>query len=334
MRALRLVRTVTLHAPVALALVMLALAGCCGGTTTRAPSDGFDVIDVGPADGGPPDARAGTGRVGERPYRYYVPRHYDPTRPTPLLILLHGYGASGAAQDFYFDFKRLAEQRGFLYAYPDGLRDARGRRFWNAIPLPGEAGAALPDDVAYLTAIIDDLGARYNVDARRVYLVGHSNGAFLAYRYACEQPRRIAAIAGLAGAMLTDASQCSPSAPVAILHIHGDADTRIAYSGGVMRRVPYVGGCGKPDYPVPYLGAVDSVARWAGLNGCGPLEPTGTTLDLDPSLPDEETTVSRHDACAGGAAELWTIRGAGHLPGVGSVWASTIYDWLSAHARP
>ena len=320
------------------ALAILALVGCAGcGTATKAPTDAFDVIDVAPPDSGSadlPDALTGTGLVGQRPYRFRVPRRYDPARPAPLVILLHGYGASGSAQDFYFGFKQLAERRGFLYAYPDGARDAGGRRFWNAIPLLGDAGASLPDDVAYITAIIDDMSMRFNVDARRVYLVGHSNGAFLAYRYACEHPARIAAIAVLAGAMLTDASVCSPSAHVAILHIHGDADARIAYSGGTMRRVPYLGSSGKTGRGVSYLGAVGSVARWAGFNGCGPLESTGAMLDLDPSVPGAETSVSRHNACAGGAAELWTMRGAGHLPGVGSEWANTIYDWLMAHPRP
>jgi len=316
------------------ALAILALAGCAG---VGMATDAFDVIDVAPADSerpDAPDALTETGLVGERPYRFRVPRRYDPTRPAPLVILLHGYGASGAAQDFYFGFGRLAERRGFLYAYPDGTRDASGLRFWNAIPGLGAAGASLPDDVAYLTAIIDDMSARFNVDARRVYLVGHSNGAFMAYRYACEHPARIAAIAGLAGAMLTDPSVCSPAAGVSILHIHGDADTGISYSGGTMRRVPYLGGCGRPSRPVPYLGAVESVARWAGFNGCGPLEPTATALDLDSSLPDAETSVSRHNACAGGAAELWTIHAAGHLPAVAPEWASTVYDWLLAHARP
>lgn len=50
------------------------------------------------------------------------------------------------------------------------------------------------------------MSTRFNVNARCVYLVGHSNGAFMAYGYACEHTVRVAAIAGLAGAMLTDAS--------------------------------------------------------------------------------------------------------------------------------
>jgi polyhydroxybutyrate depolymerase len=325
---------------VALALAIFALAGCVGGgTATEAPvpTDVFDVVDIAPADSrrpDPPDSFTDTGLVGQRPYRFRVPRIYDRARPAPLVILLHGYGVSGWAQDLYFGFGQLAERRGFLYAYPDGVRDAKGLRFWNAFPSLAAAGVSLPDDVGYITAIIDDMSARFNVDAHRVYLVGHSNGAFLAYRYACEHPTRIAAIAGLAGAMLADASPCSPSARVAILHIHGDADARISYSGGTIRGIPYLGDSGGTLPGVPYLGAVDSVARWAGINGCGPFEPTEAVLDLESSRPGAETSVSRHNACAGGAAELWTIHGAGHIPVLGPEWATTVYGWLTAHTRP
>jgi len=89
----------------ALALASLALVGCAGcGTVTQAPTDTFDVVDVAPAASGKPDAPdalSGAGLVGQRPYRFRVPRGYDPARSTPLVILLHGYGASGAAQAGY-----------------------------------------------------------------------------------------------------------------------------------------------------------------------------------------------------------------------------------------
>jgi polyhydroxybutyrate depolymerase len=301
-----------------LVLAILVLAGCAGdGAVTNASV-----------------ASTGTSLVDQRPYRFHVPRSYDRTRPAALVIVLHGYAMNGALQDFYFGFKRLSERRGFLVAYPDGERGPLGLRFWNGIPLQDDTEASLPHDVAYITAIIDDMSARYKVDARRVYLVGHSNGGFMAYRYACERPTRVAAIAVVAGAMPADASTCSPSARVAILHIHGDGDLAIAYSGGTMRRVPYFRRSDGTSQAVTYLGAVESVARWAAINGCGPLQPARMALDLDRTLPDEETWVWRHDDCAGGAAELWSIRGGGHAPALALDWANTVYDWLIAHVRP
>ena len=63
---------------------------------------------------------------GDRPVTVHVPPGYDPGRPAPLLILLHGFGSTGADQDAYFDLGRVAEQRGYLYAYPDGSPDGSG----------------------------------------------------------------------------------------------------------------------------------------------------------------------------------------------------------------
>lgn len=301
----------------------LAVFGC-----TRTPPP--DAADAGAsdvlADDAPADVPASdAGLVGVRPYRKRIPRSYDSSRPTPLVILLHGYGASGMAQDLYFRLGALAEERGFLYAYPDGTVDASGRRFWNATDACCDFAHSGVDDVAYITAIIDDMSARYNVDERRIYLVGHSNGGFMSHRMACELSTRVAAIVSLAGANWLDSSRCKPSSPVAVLQIHGDADTIIAYDGGTT--ASFGGG--------PYPGARATVAGWAMRNGCGSaLESTGMMLDLVPDIPGAETRVEAHRDCRAGAAELWTIQGGGHVPGLQPSFAATIYDWLSAHPRP
>ncbi len=300
--------------------VALALAGCTSPVSPIDASTNADATDDVVALPDVVDAVTDAGLFAARPYRSRVPRVYDPAHAAPLVVLLHGYSAGGGAQDLYFGLGQLSEQRGFLYAYPDGTFDADGRRFWNAFPTSVDGGVSTPDDVAYIMSIIDDMSARYNVDPRRVFLVGHSNGAFMAYRLACERSTRIAAIVGLAGAMLTDPALCTPTMPVAILHVHGDADTTIPYVGGTVRGVAY-------------LGAVESLARWATFNRCGPLVSTGMMLDLEATIPGAETTVRRHDGGAAGAAELWTMAGAQHLPGLGPTWANTIYTWLAAHPR-
>ena len=62
----------------------------------------------------------------------HVPQSYDPDKRMPLVVLLHGYGGSGGIQEAYFRLAPLAEELGFLYAYPDGEVDLDGNRFWNA----------------------------------------------------------------------------------------------------------------------------------------------------------------------------------------------------------
>ncbi|MBI5518368.1 MAG: hypothetical protein HY909_31645 [Deltaproteobacteria bacterium] len=298
-----------------------ALLLCLGACSEDNATPDATVRDTGGDTPGAPDANHGDapGPFG-RPYQLRVPDDHDPRRPSPLVVLLHGYSVSGALQDLYFGLGRLASGRGFLLALPDGTPDSARRLHWNAAPTCCNPIAGEPDDVAYLTAVMDDVARRYAVDPRRVFLVGHSNGAFMALQLACERSARIAAVVSLAGAAWAEPGWCAPSAPVAVLQVHGDADTTIPYMGGER-------------LGLRYLGAEETVARWARYNGCGSLEDTGQRLDLDLSLPGAETRVGRHGGCGRGAAELWTIAGGVHLPALAPTWAETIYQWLQVHPR-
>jgi polyhydroxybutyrate depolymerase len=284
----------------------------------RAPSATMDLGRA-PSDLAGPES----GLTLSRPYHFYVPPGYNQDVPAPLVILLHGYSANGDEQELYFQLKPVADAQTFLYAYPDGTVDFLGNHFWNADDACCDIGHTGVDDVAYINAIIDDVQSKYNVDPKRIFLTGHSNGGFLSHRMACDAPR-VAAIASLAGAVWKDATKCNPSGKIAVLEIHGDADTVILYNGGA--------NAGLAMYP----SAPDTVATWATNNGCtGQLADTGTPLDLDASLPGAETTVARYSGCpAHGDVELWTIKGGGHLPILQPTWGATIYGFLAAHPKP
>lgn len=184
------------------------------------------------------------------------------------------------------------------------------------------------DDVAYIAAIIDDVKLRYRLDEKRVFLVGHSNGGFLTHRIACDLSERIAGIVSLAGAQWLDASRCKPTDKVAVLQVHGTADTTIAYLGGHP-----MGNVMIPLHP----GAQETVSDWGRFNGCAPDRVQAGTLDLDNTLFGEETLVTRHEGCAGGAAELWSIVGGQHVPGLitgPGGFGEKIWGFLEAHPKP
>jgi polyhydroxybutyrate depolymerase len=287
-------------------LVTAMLCGCgCHGTRDRSP---------------PPEE----GLVASRPYRIHVPATYVPGDPAPLIVLLHYYGSSGAEQSAYFGFAELARDRGVLVAYPDGSVDRAGQRFWNATDACCDVYGMGVDDVAYLTAVLDDIERRYDVDRRRVYLVGHSSGAFMAHRMACDLAPRVAGIVALAGDVWNDPARCGPGAPVAVLQVHGDGDGSIPYAGGDLA----LGDLG------PFPSAPASVGTWAALNGCATgLEDTGERVDVEASLPGAETRIERA-RCAAGAAELWTIEGGRHIPTLQRPgWGNAVFDWLEAHRR-
>jgi polyhydroxybutyrate depolymerase len=314
-------------------LFVIALAAACSdGMPALFPPDAGTPLavapDAGTPDAGAPDAGPDTSAlITARPYALHVPTSYDPAKPTPLVILLHGYRASGAIQESYFRLTAVADAQTFLYATPDGTIDANGQRFWNATDSCCDVYASHVDDVAYIGAIIDDVQRHFHLDSKRVYIVGHSNGGFMAHRLACDLSTRIAAIVSLAGAQWLDISRCQPSEPVAVLQVHGDADTVVQYAGGHPEGYVVL-----PVHP----GAVQTVADWAALDGCdATLVDTTTRLDLDSTLFGAETVVARHDHChPGGAAELWTIHGGSHIPWFTAEWAGDVYGFLAAHPKP
>ena len=167
----------------------------------------------------------------ERPFEVFAPSSYSPDAPMPLVVLLHGFGASGAIQEAYFRLEPLAEQRGFLFVHPDGTINALGKRFWNATDACCGFSSTV-DDSAYLMSLIEQVQAQFNVDPKRICLVGHSNGGFMSYRMACEHADTIAAIVSLAGATYLDTDECDPTEPVSVLQIHGTAHDTIAFDGG------------------------------------------------------------------------------------------------------
>jgi len=258
----------------------------------------------------------------ERPYGLKVPAGYDGHHPVPLVVLLHGYGSSGEQQAGYFGLLDEADKAGFLLAYPDGTQDRVGRRFWNATDACCDFFHSGVDDVAYLDAVIGDVSARYDVDPARIYVVGHSNGAFMSHRYACDRAGRVAAIVTLAGMTWKDQTRCPAGSAVSVLHVHGRDDMTVSYQGGAT-----------PEGVYP--GAVETVDDWAAKDGCrGALAVTGRKLDLDQAIPGDETDEATWSGCPSGVSvTLWTIEGGGHVPAFNANWAPALWDFLASHPK-
>ena len=272
---------------------------------------------AGPARAAAPEA-ARSPLVVARPYTIHAPQGRVAASPLPLVLSLHGYGSSSARQDAYLGLSASADRDGFLLVEPDGSLDAQGKRFWNATDACCDFGHTNVDDVAYLRAVIDDVIATHAVDLARIYVVGHSNGGYMAYRVACELGSRVAAVVSLAGATWLDSARCPSGARVHILQIHGDADPTVIYAGD-------------PSYP----GAVQTVTTWAQRNGCtGALEPGDAPLDLVSTIPGAETVRQRVAGCpAGGAVELWTMKGASHVPRLTPSFTEAVRAFLMAHPK-
>jgi polyhydroxybutyrate depolymerase len=265
------------------------------------------------------------GIVAARPYTIHVPPGYQSSQPAPLLIMFHGYGVTGDIEEAYMDLSAASDTHGFLYAYSDGTLDKTGSRFWNATDACCDLYGMPVDDVQYFDAIVADIEAKYAVDRKRIFVVGHSNGAFMSHRLACDRTSTVAAIFSLAGAQWEDPTKCSPSGTVSVAEVHGDADMTIAYDGG---------STSEGTYPA----APTTIADWGQKNGCtGALAATGQTYDIDSTLPGNETQVQAFQGCpAGIGVELWTVQGGAHIPTFNPppAWSEVVWGFLSSHPKP
>jgi polyhydroxybutyrate depolymerase len=244
----------------------------------------------------------------------------------PLVLLLHGYGDEGESFAHTMGYGGLSRRQRFLLLAPDGTLDREGRRFWNATDACCNFYGSPIDDVRYLKALIRETRNRYRVDPRRIYLVGLSNGAFMAHRLACEDSEEIAAVISIAGALGQGRPRCRPATPVSILQVHGDRDQVILYDGG-----DSVLGLGSRPYP----GAAATVGAWGDLDGCSPLRAAGAALDLELGIPGAETQVEYRKGCPAGIdVRLWTIQGGAHVPNVSASFIQLSWEWLEGHPKP
>jgi polyhydroxybutyrate depolymerase len=297
-------------------LTTLAACSSSSSTTTGSSTTSTSSGGTGGAGGDAPPVG------GDRPVEVIVPSSYKAGTATPLLILLHGYSVAGQVEEIYLQLAPLAEEHGYLYAYPTGTIDKQGQYFWNATDGCCNFDGSTVDDSAYLSSLITEIAGRYTVDPKRVYLVGHSNGGFMSYRMACDHADQIAAIVSLAGAMWEDSSKCAPSGPVSVLQLHGTDDQSVPYEGDPAGLVP---------------SAETTVKDWASFDGCD-LTPDSSAppIDFDGVLAGDETTVERYaKGCKGGAGvELWSIEKGTHVPNLSMTAREQIFGFLAAHPKP
>jgi polyhydroxybutyrate depolymerase len=219
-----------------------------------------------------------------REYLLYVPKRYDRTRPTPLVISMHGAGGWPMQQMELSRWNRVADREGFLVVYPSGVAGA-GPRVWHM----GEK-----KDVQFISDLIDKLQASFNIDPSRIYANGISNGGGMAFVLSCTMSDRIAAVGMVGAANLLRWKWCTDRTPVPMIAFHGTADSMAPYRGGTS----WVAAESFPDVGT-------WTANWARRNRCAP--------DAVDTIVASDVTRREYAGCADDASVvLYTIRGGGH----------------------
>ena len=192
----------------------------------------------------------------EREYRLHVPGGLDPRERVPLMIVLHGGGGWGKQIEDMSRMNGQADASGFLVAYPNGTKGLIGYT-WNGGDCCGVAMREEVDDVAFISALIDELVNHQRVDPNRVYVTGISNGGIMAHRIGCELSTKVAGIAPIAGAIMVD--ECRPAEPIAVIFFHGTADKAVQVGGNYNKK-------SGPRRAFPPLD--EEISEWRRLNRC------------------------------------------------------------------
>ena len=218
-----------------------------------------------------------------RTFEVHVPASYDPNKATPMVLNFHGLTSNGMQEIFLTGMNLKSDAQGFIAVHPEGTGNS-----WNAGGCCDPAAKDMVDDIGFVTAMLDKLESDLCVDPKRVFVTGMSNGAFLSDRIGCELAARVAAIAPVAGVLVSPT--CNPARPMPVLAFHGTADMLVDYYG-------------KGQYG--FIGAQADIDAWATRDGC-----TDTAVQ---TFQKDDTTCMTRSACKEGAeVTLCTVDGGGH----------------------
>jgi polyhydroxybutyrate depolymerase len=210
---------------------------------------------------------------GDRVVHVHLPKGYDRTRATPVVLNFHGLGSNAAEQNLLSGMTAKGDEVGFITVHAEGTGVSQS---WNAGACCGSAASGAVDDVGFVGKIIDELESKLCVDG------------FLSHRLACEMSTRIAAIAPVAGVLGT--ATCNPSRPMSVFQFHGTLDGLVPYNGNPSLGFPSV---------------MQALSAWGVRSGC-------KATARETSKKGEVTCVT-FDECKGGAeVNLCTVTGGGH----------------------
>lgn len=222
-------------------------------------------------------------------------------KPAPVVFALHGGKGSAERLAGYLGLNALAEKEGFIAVYPQGEQ----RRWNDGRPATQTGGgrASTANDVAFLNGLADALVAQNVADPARIYVLGISNGGFMALSLACSGTSRFAGFAAVIASLPLEAAQtCQPKGPVPVLMINGTDDRLVRFDGkpgrfGIQGNMP------------PPM----AVKHFAALGGCTSEMPVQLP-DTDPKDATRVTATTWSGCNPGSQVMFYRVEGGGHQP--------------------
>ena len=184
------------------------------------------------------------------------------------------------------------------------------------------------DDVGFVRTLITELSKKLSIDQQRIYATGFSNGSMLSHVLACELSEHIAAIGAVDGVIMVP--PCTPEAAMSVLVIHGTADPRSLWAGGLGAKNPDKGM--RDSIPV-------TMDRLYDRYHCAAEDKV--------FLQQNAVTCIKRECSNGAEVGLCRVEGGGHQwPGAEAIWpeqlgpvnkdisaSRVIWDFFAAHPK-
>jgi polyhydroxybutyrate depolymerase len=254
----------------------------------------------------------------QRNYTVYVPSGYRPEDSLPLVVNMHGITLNRQFQMSRSGMNAVAEEEGFLVAYPDAI-DAN----W----------FGPQDNIGFIDSLVDHLSSQYSVNGSKVYATGFSQGGIMSYMLSVARPNRFAAVASVAAFRPFDGETNFlyprdlpevPDRPFPLLQIQGTSDIITPYNGG------------RGAFDARYLHVEELLAKYV-LNNGGNLTPTITNLPNTSTTDGSTVQLLSYEGGtyfdnAGNPREaevlLYRVNGGGHS------WPGDFTGWTEDWATP
>jgi polyhydroxybutyrate depolymerase len=231
-----------------------------------------------------------------RQYIVHLPPHFNREIKHALVLIFHGGGGTAKRSLQFFGINSVADTAGFIAVYPNGLNKG-----WND-------GRAIKkhtnDDIGFIRQLIDQLCKEYQIDEKRIFSTGISNGGFFSFALGLHLADRIRAIAPVCATIPTDIfANYSPVKPVSLLLINGTEDPLVPYNGGeVGGKWMHRGQCASTD---------ETIKKFIRINQCNSDASVRSLFDTDPN--DGCTAKKYTYACTNrNQVHLIRVTGGGH----------------------
>ncbi len=164
--------------------------------------------------------------------------------PLAVVFCWHGHGGRSTHSAGRWGYAEIDKTS--ILVFPQGLPtvsplvDKEGRMPGWQTSVTSEGGR----DIKLFDTILADLKKQHAVDDRRIYSMGHSNGAAFSYLLWQARPDVLAAIGSVAGSLRGDGK---PASSMPVIHVAGEKDplVKFTWQQATFAAVKRFNGCGE-----------------------------------------------------------------------------------------